>query len=330
VSTPIRWGILATGGIAAAFVQDLRLLPDAQVAAVGSRSAEAAEKFAATHGIPRAHGSWQALAEDPDVDVIYVATPHSAHHAAAMTCLRAGKATLCEKPLTVDLATATELVETARAGGVFFMEGMWTRCFPAIARARQLVADGAIGRVVSVHADFGVIAPDDPTHRLHAKELAGGALLDLGVYPVTLAHLFLGAPDEVRAWAEIGPYGTDRNTGMIFGYASGALAALTCSLMGDSQRAGVITGTQGRIELPRHFFMPQTLTVYRAGAWGTDDAEREVIDLPHDGRGFQFEAAEAHRCLRAGLTESPLVPLDESLSVMSTLDRVRAEIGLTY
>jgi predicted dehydrogenase len=332
VTTPVRWGILATGGIAAAFVNDLRLLPDAEVAAVGSRSAAAAERFAATHDIPRAHASWQALADDPDVDVVYVATPHSAHHAATLMALRAGKPTLTEKPVTVDLATATELVDLARRSGTFFMEAMWTRCFPAIARARELVAAGAIGRVTNVHADFGLIAPDDPLHRLHARELAGGALLDVGVYPVTLAHLFLGPPDEVRAWARLSRYGTDENTAMIFGYASGALASLTCSLVGDTQRTGVITGTEGRIDLPRNFFMPSQLTVHRAAA--TDGmaggAAAEVIDLPHEGLGYHFEAAEVQRCLRAGLTESPLAPLDETLSVMSTLDRVRAEIGLSY
>jgi predicted dehydrogenase len=332
VTTPIRWGILATGGIAAAFVNDLRLLPDAEVVAVGSRSAGAADRFAATHGIPRAYASWQALADDPDVDVVYVATPHSAHHAATLTTLRAGKPTLTEKPLTVDVATATELVELARSSGTFFMEAMWTRCLPAVARAQQLVAAGAIGRVTNVHADFGMVAPDDPAHRLHAKELAGGALLDVGVYPITLAHLFLGRPDEVRAWARLGPQGTDQNTAMIFGYASGALASLTCSLVGDTQRTGVITGTAGRIEFPRNFFMARQLTVYRADAGdGMGGSEAgEVIALPHDGLGYHFEAAEVHRCLRAGLTESPLVPLAETLAVMSTLDRVRAEIGLTY
>jgi predicted dehydrogenase len=323
VNTPIRWGILATGSIATTFVGDLRLLPDAEVAAVGSRSAEAAERLATTHGIPRAYGSWHELADDPDIDVVYVATPHSAHHAATLACLRAGKAVLTEKPLTVDLAGSVELVTLARDSGVFLMEAMWTRFFPAVARARQIVAEGGIGRVTSVHADFGLIAPDDPAHRLHARELAGGALLDVGVYPVTLAHMFLGPPDEVLAWADLGPQGVDRNTAMIFGYRSGALASLSCSLVGDTSRTGVITGTAGRIELPRNFFMPQSLTVYRG-------EEAEPIALPHDGMGYHFEAAEVHRCLREGLIESPLAPLSETLAVMSTLDLVRARIGVSY
>lgn len=321
--TPIRWGILATGRIAAAFVADLRLLHDASVVAVGSRSLAAARRFADAHGIGRAYGSWADLVADPEVDVVYVATPHSAHHAATLACLRAGKAALTEKPLTLDAAQAAELVEVARREGVFLMEAMWTRCFPAVAHARRLVDDGVIGRVTTVHADFGDLAPSDPGHRLLARELGGGALLDLGVYPVTLAHLFLGAPDSVRAWADVGPEGTDRNTAMILGYDSGALASLTCSLVGVTPTTAVITGTAGRIEFPPDFYRPDRLTVLRG-------AERQVVLLPHEGRGYQFEAAEVHRCLRAGLTESPLVPHDESVAVMRTLDRVRAEIGVTY
>lgn len=323
MSTPIRWGILATGSIATTFVRDLRLLPDAEVVAVGSRSAAAAERFAAVHNIPRAYGSWQELADDPDIDVVYVATPHSAHYTATLACLRAGKAALTEKPLTIDLAQADALIRQARRSGVFLMEAMWTRCFPAITRARTLAADGEIGRVTSVHADFGLVAPDDPTHRLHARELAGGALLDVGVYPVTLAHMFLGVPDEIAAWADLSQQGVDLNTGMVFGYATGALAALTCSLVGDTQRTAVITGTAGRIELPRDFFMAESFTVYRG-------EQAEVVTMPHEGAGYHFEAAEVHRCLRAGLTESTLVPLSETLAVMSILDRVRAQIGVRY
>jgi predicted dehydrogenase len=324
VSSTVKWGILATGGIATQFVNDLRLLPDAEVVAVGSRSDASARRFADTHGIPRAHGSWQGLAEDPEVDVIYVATPHSAHREATLACFRAGKAALTEKPVTVDLPGASELVEEARRAGVFFMEAMWTRCFPAVAKALALVADGAIGRVTGVHADFGFVGPDDPTHRLNARELAGGALLDLGIYPVTMAHLFLGAPDHVRAWADLGPTGVDRNTAIVLGYASGALASLTCSLVGDTPRTATVTGTAGRIEFTRDFFMPRGLVLRRG------DNDPETIDLPHDGNGYHFEAAEVQRCLRAGLLESPLVPHAETLAVMTTLDRVRAEIGLTY
>ena len=323
MTAPIRWGILATGGIAATFVDDLRYRPDAEVVAVGSRSDEAAEAFAAAHGIPRAHGSWQALADDPDVDVVYVATPHSAHVAATSILLNAGKPALTEKPISLDVAGATTLVELARARQVFLMEAMWTRFFPAVRHALDLVADGAIGRVTSVHSDFGFAAPDDPTHRLHAKALGGGATLDLGVYPVTITHLFLGPPDEVRAWADLGPEGTDRNTAMVFGYASGATATVTCSLVGQSPTIAVITGSEGFIELPSRFFMPRRVVLHR-------DDKAEVREFPVEGRGYHLEAAEVHECLRAGRLESGTMPHSETLAVMTTLDRVRAEIGVTY
>jgi predicted dehydrogenase len=324
MSDPIRWGILATGNIARAFVSDLRLMPDAKVTAVGSRSQEAADRFAAAHDVPRAHGSWEALASDPDVDVVYVATPHSAHHAASLACLRAGKAVLCEKPLTLDLAQTEDLVGTARSNAVFLMEAMWMRCFPAIHTICGLIADGAIGEMTAVHADFGMAAPVDTTHRLRARELGGGALLDVGVYPVTFAHLMLGSPERVEAWSRLTPEGVDENTGMIFGYASGAVAALTCSLVGDTPRTAAVTGTHGRIELPRNFYRPTGFTLARG------DAEPEYIPTPFDGLGYHFEAAEVHRCLREGLTESPVAPLAETLAVMSTLDTVRARIGVDY
>ena len=322
MTTPIRWGILSTGAIAATFVDDLRLLPEAVITAVGSRTEEAAKQFAATHGIPTAHGSWRALAEDPEVDVVYVATPHSGHVAATMTVLDAGKAALTEKPVALDAAQATGLFDAARERNLFLMEAMWTRFNPVVRRAQELVAAGAIGRVTSVSADFGFLAPDDETHRLHARALGGGALLDLGIYPATIAHLFLGPPDEIRAWADLGPQGTDRNTAMILGYASGALASLTCSLVSATPWLAVVAGTDGRIELPS-VMCPQHLTLHRGES-------TEVIDLSYRGKGYHFEAAEVNRCLREGLTESPTMPHAESLAVLTTLDRVRAQIGVSY
>jgi predicted dehydrogenase len=318
-----RWGILSTGHIAMKFVQDLALLADAEVAAVGSRSTEAAEAFATAHGIPRAHGSWQALAEDPEVDAIYVATPHVAHAEATLLCLRAGKPTLTEKPFTMDLRSSQMLVTTARERGVFLMEAMWMRCNPVIQRVQELVRQGVIGEPVSVHADFGLAGPFPQTHRLRALALGGGALLDLGIYPLTLTHLVLGAPASITAWARLGETGVDENTGALLGYASGAVAAITCSLVGDSACRAVITGTEGRIELPRNFYRPDAFDVYHG--------ERvERVRIPFDGFGYHFEAAEVHRCVREGLLESPVVPLDDTLSIMSSLDTIRAAIGVRY
>lgn len=332
MTDPIRWGILATGWNAARFVADLRLLPDAEVVAVGSRTQAAADAFAQRYGIPHAYGSWEELAADDRVDVVYVVNPQSAHHAATKLCLAAGRAVLCEKPFTLDLATARDLVDTAREAGLFLMEAMWTRCNPTIRRMVELIGDGAIGEVTSVHADFsfGPVAPD---HRLLNRPLGGGALLDLGVYPITLAHLALGKPDSIEAWASFTEGGVDENTGMLFGYATGALAALTCGLIGETGTRARITGRAGRIELPGPFFRPEQLTLRRTGAEPEvlrAGPEPEVFEAPLAGHGFVPEAEEVHRCLRNGLLESPLVPHGTTLEIMAILDEVRARIGLTF
>ncbi|ASW56942.1 Gfo/Idh/MocA family protein [Plantactinospora sp. KBS50] len=319
-----RWGILSTGGIAEQFVSDLRLLPDAEVLAVGSRTSQAARAFADRHGIPRAYGSWADLAADEDIDAVYVATPHSGHYDATMTCLTAGRAVLCEKPFTLDAATSEELVRTARDRGVFLMEAMWMRCNPDLLRMVDLIADGAIGSLTTVHADFGVGGPFPPEHRMRARALGGGALLDLGVYPVSLAHLLLGLPDQIRAWARLSDEGVDENTGVLLGYDSGALAALTCGITGETGVGATITGGAGRIELPGPFFRPDRITLHRAGH------EPEVIRTDMTGRGYQHEAAEVQRCLADGLIESPLVPHAATLEVMGLLDDIRAQIGVRY
>jgi predicted dehydrogenase len=320
----IRWGILGTGGIANAFAGDLPLAEGAVLAAVGSRTAPAAEAFALRHGIARAHGSWAALAADPDVDVVYVATPHAFHFDAALACLAGGKAVLCEKPMTLDLASAARLVQEARARGLFLMEAMWMRCNPAILRIAELIADGAIGSVTAVHADFGLQGPFAAAHRLRDPALGGGALLDLGVYPINLADLILGTPATVQSWAHLTPDGVDENTGVLLGYESGALAALTCGINGATRNAASITGTTGRIDLPPAFYGPRMFTLSRAGR------APEIMDFPFAGRGYQYEAAEVQRCLRAGEQESPLMPQTTTLEIMRLLDTIRAQIGVTY
>ncbi|WP_229401045.1 Gfo/Idh/MocA family protein [Micromonospora okii] len=319
-----RWGILATGHIAGRFAEDLRLVPGAELVAVGSRTPDGARRFADKHGAKRAYGSWAELAADDEVDVIYVATPHAAHHEATMTCLAAGRAVLVEKPFTLDLADSVELVEAARSRGVFLMEAMWMRTNPLVLRVVELIAEGAIGEVTSVQADFGVAGPFPPESRMRARALGGGALLDVGVYPVSLAHLLLGVPQHVRAWAKIGPEGVDENTGMIFGYDSGALATLSCGMVGATPLAASITGTTGRIDLPAPFFRPPSATLYR----GVGEPETIPADLT--GGGYQHEAAEVQRCLAEGLTESPLVPHATTLEVMGLLDAVREQIGVHY
>ncbi|MER7458934.1 Gfo/Idh/MocA family oxidoreductase [Micromonospora sp. NPDC126480] len=319
-----RWGILATGHIAGRFAEDLKLVPDAELVAVGSRTAESAERFAHRHGVPRAYASWAELAADPDLDVVYVATPHAAHHEAALTCLRAGRAVLLEKPFTLDLATSRELVETAHAAGVFLMEAMWMRVNPLIRQVCELVAEGAIGTVTSVRGDFGAAGPFPPEHRMRARALGGGALLDLGVYPLGLAHLLLGMPDHVHAWAKISPEGVDENTGIILGYDSGAVATLSCGIVGATALTASITGTGGRIDLPEPFYRPGSATLHRPGA------EPEVLTTELVGNGYQYEAVEVQRCLAEGRLESRLVPHSATLEVMALLDGIRAQIGVEY
>ncbi|MEV8334129.1 Gfo/Idh/MocA family oxidoreductase [Streptomyces niveus] len=319
-----RWGVLATGGIAATFTGDVQAMAGAEVVAVASRSEHSAKAFADRFGIPRAYGDWAGLVADPDVDIVYVATPHSAHRAAAGLALEAGKPVLCEKAFTLNAREAGELVALAGERGLFLMEAMWMYCSPVVRRMTELIADGAIGEVRTVQADFGLQGPFAPEHRLRDPALGGGALLDLGVYPVSFAQLILGEPDRVQADALLSPEGVDLNTGMLLGWDSGATALLSCSVTARTASTATVTGTAGRIELPSGFFHPDAFVLHREGR----DPERHAVESPLTG--MQHEAAEVSRCLRAGEKESPLVPLAGSLAVMRTLDAVRERVGVRY
>jgi predicted dehydrogenase len=323
----VRWGILATGGIAAAFTADLVDLPDAEVVAVGSRSEASAREFAERFAIPRAYGDWASLAADEDVDVVYVATPHAAHRAAAGLCLEAGRNVLCEKPFTLNVRQAEELVALARARGRFLMEAMWMHCNPLVRRLKGLVEDGAIGEVRTVQADFGLAGPFPPAHRLRDPAQGGGALLDLGVYPVSFAQLLLGEPSRVTASAVLSEEGVDLQTGALLSWDGGALASVHCSIVGGTGVTASVTGSRGRIDVPNGFFHPDRFVLHRDGR----DPEEFAAD-PADGprTSFRHEAKEVMRALRAGETESPLVPLDGTLAVMRTLDAIRDRVGVRY
>ncbi|MFJ9800849.1 Gfo/Idh/MocA family protein [Streptomyces wuyuanensis] len=321
----IRWGILATGPMAAAFTEDLRTIPGADVVAVGSRSRQSAQVFADRFSIPRAYGDWQDLADDPDVDVVYVATPHAHHLAAAAVCLEGGKAVLCEKPFALNRSQTASMIATAEDRSLFLMEGMWTFVNPLVRRARELIGDGLIGDVTSVHADFSARVPVVPGSRLRDPAAGGGALLDLGTYPVSFAHHFLGAPDHVSAWAHLNDSGVDETTAMVLGYDSGAVAVLSCSLAFGSATGAVVYGTAGRIEFPADFYNPRRFVLHR------DGREPQVVEAePQPGNGYAHQALEVMRCLREKRTESALVPLRGSLDIMSTLDKVRALVGVRY
>ena len=322
---PVRWGILATGGIAHAFVQDLALQPGCEVVAVGSRSRTSAEGFGDEFGVPHRHASYQALVDDPDVDAVYVATPHPGHHAAALLAINAGKAVLVEKPFAMDAAQAREMIDAARERGTFLMEAMWTRFLPHIARLREILAAGTLGDVVYLTAEHGQWFAADPRSRLFAPDLGGGALLDLGIYPVSFASLVLGSPARITAVSDRAFTGVDATTSMIFQYDGGAHAVLTTTLRAASGNPAAIYGTAARMEIDGWFYTPTTFRVI-----ARDGAELEHFDQPYTGRGLRGQAAEVGRCLRAGLLESPLMPLDETYTIMQAMDEVRRQIGLSY
>jgi predicted dehydrogenase len=320
---PIRWGILGTGRIAELFVQGLAVLPDAEVVAVASRAPETAEAFGERFGVPRRHGEYAALAADEEVDVVYVATPHSVHRDATLLCLDAGKAVLCEKPFALNAAEAREMIAAARRHGLFLMEAMWTRFAPAMVELRRLLADGVLGDVRLLTADLGWRFDPDPRHRLYDPQLGGGALLDLGVYPVSLASMVLGNPSAVSAVATLAETGVDAQTAVLLRHPGDRLAVLSCSMQAALPIHAAIVGSEARVEI-RNWYNPGGFVLRRDGA----DPERFAFSRA--GNGMEYEAAEVGRCLRAGALESAVMPLDETLTIMRTLDRVRAQIGLRY
>jgi predicted dehydrogenase len=316
---PLRWGLVGTGWIADSFAADLACTDSGRVVAVGSRRIETANRFADRFEIPNRHASYEALVADPDVDVVYVATPHPMHHPNTLLALNAGKPVLVEKPFTMNAAEARELVALARAEKLFCMEAMWTRFLPHVAQIRRLVAAGALGEIVTVSADHGQWFAQDPGFRLFAPELGGGALLDLGVYPVSFASMLLGAPDTITALVDPAFTGVDGQTSMLLGYASGAQAVLSCTSLARSPTRAAIVGTEARIEIDGDFYTPSPFTLI------TRSGERTRYDEPHQGRGLWYQADEVARCLREGLLESPLMPLEESISIMQTMDAVLAQ-----
>jgi predicted dehydrogenase len=320
---PVRWGFLATGKIARGFAQNLALLPEATIAAVAARRLEDAEAFAREYGAAAAYGSYQQLVEDPEVDVVYVATPHALHRDHVLLAFEAGKPVLCEKPLTVNAAEAEELVAEARRRRVFFMEAMWMRCNPLIRRLRQLLSTGELGVVRQVRADLGFVVDRPETDRLLDPALGGGALLDMGVYPLNFAHLFLGEPDQVAAAAVLAPSGIDLDISLSLGYASGAVSSLSCSMTSWSPRTASIATEVGRLDLAAPFHHPTVAT------WTRGEDVHEISE-PVIGTGLANEALEVVRCLRTGEIESPLVPLDETLGLMRLMDRIRTQVGVEY
>ena len=324
MNTPIRWGILGTGVIAKKFAEGLQSLSDARLTAVGSRSANAAETFGRQFDIARRHASYAALAGDPEVDVIYVATPHQCHKENSSLALNAGKAVLCEKPFTINAAEARAVIEFARQRKLFLMGAMGTRFFPAMTKLRELLRDGTIGEVRFLTADFGFRDDSRGAGRLFDPAYGGGALLDVGVYTVSLASMIFGAPNRISGMANLGATGVDEEATMTLGHANGGMAVLATSLRADTPQEAWITGTTGRIRIHAPFWCPTALTLSRAGQ------PDEHLTFPLAANGYQYQATAVMECLRSGKLECDVMPLDESLAILRTLDTLRAQWGVKY
>ena len=321
----LRWGILGTGGIARLFTTDLNLT-GFTVAAVGSRTQEAADAFAGEFGIPRAHGSYEALVSDPEVDAIYVSTPHPFHAENALLALEHGKHVLVEKPFTLNAAEARRVVELAAEKGLVVLEAMWTRWLPHMVRVRELIASGALGEVRALIADHDQKLPADPAHRINAPELGGGALLDLGIYPVSFAWDVFGEPSSVHAISSpTASTGVDRQTAIILGFPGGEQAVLHTQLDARGPSTAVIVGTEARIQIDPVWYTPTSFTLVDSTDTVLERFEQEV-----QGRGMQFQAHELERLVAEGASATDNLPPEQTVGIMGTLDEIRRQIGLRY
>jgi predicted dehydrogenase len=323
VTAAVRWGVAGPGGIATRFAEAMRVATGGEITAVASRSLDRAEAYADRFGVPTRYGDYGSLAADPDVDAVYVATPHSCHEADTRLFVDGGKHVLCEKAFALDSAQARRMVGAARARGVFLMEAMWSRFLPAYRVLVDLVAEGRIGAPQLVEADFGFRMPVMPEHRLFDPALGGGALLDLGVYPVQLCHLLFGPPVRVRADGVVGETGVDEQLAAVLHHPGGGLGVVKAAIRVPLACRARISGTDGWIDLPAFMHCPDAVLV--SDATGT-----ERIDASFEGDGLRFQIEEVHRCLAAGLTESAVMPLDATLAVMDALDAIGAQIGVGF
>ncbi|ULO06750.1 Gfo/Idh/MocA family oxidoreductase [Paenibacillus sp. 19GGS1-52] len=321
----VKWGILSTGWIAHQFVTDLAHASNGVAYAVGSRTQESADEFAKNHGVPVAYATYEELVNDPEVDAVYIGTPHPFHKDNVLLALRAGKAVLCEKPFTVNSGELEEIVAYAREQKLFLMEAMWARCIPAIIKIKEWLAAGRIGDVRLIKADLGFRSEWNPEGRLLNPKLGGGALLDVGIYPISFASMIFGPnPESISSTVHIGETGVDEHFSLLLSYGGGRTASLNGGIRLNLQEDAQIYGTEGRIVLPENVVNPRSAVLYVGD---------KIVETFEDDRlsiGYAFEAEEVGRCLQAGLTESSAITLDESLAIMKLLDQIRASWGLTY
>ena len=323
MTKPIRWGILGTGSIAHTFTKALRDDTDsADVVAVGSRTEAEASSFAETFGIERAYSSYEALAADPDVEVMYIATPHVAHKANTLLCLDAGKHVLCEKPMGLNQTEVQEMVRAARDKELFLMEALWTRFLPHMTKLKRLVDEGALGELRMLQASFGFRIPVDVGSRLFDPHLGGGSLLDVGVYSVMLAQWLFGTPEKVVSFANLGETGVDEETAFMLRYRGGQVAQLSSAVRLQLPDSLTLIGTEG-IALSPDWWRPSSLEIKR---W----RRSEIFRPECRGSGYAYEAEEVARCVRAGKLESAAAPHEDSLAIHATLDELRRQWGLVY
>jgi len=324
MSETIRLGILGTGNMARAFATGLRHAPAIRLSAVASRSAEAAAGFAREFNAPRHYADYAALAADPEIDLVYIATPHSRHMQDSLMCLDAGKAVLCEKPFAINAGEARQVIARAREKNLFLMEAMWTRYIPSVVRLRELLSENAIGNVQLMLAGGAFMPAFNPQAYLFRPDLGGGVLLDAGVYLVSASSMVFGTPSRIVAAGSKGQTGVDEHDAFVLEHPNGALASCFVSLRASMSPEMTLMGDRGKIRVHAPVFAPRQLTLSLAGK------ADEVLDFPFEGNGYQFEAIEVARCMLAGETESAIMPLDETLAIMQTMDQIRQQLQLTY
>ncbi|MEO3946903.1 Gfo/Idh/MocA family oxidoreductase [Gorillibacterium sp. CAU 1737] len=320
----IKWGILGAGWISSKFVRDLAYAEGAEVTAVAARSLEKAAAFAKEYGIPRAYGSYEELANAPDVDAIYIGTIHPAHHENLLTCLKAGKAVLCEKPFTMTAAEAREAVQVAEENGAFLMEAMWSRFLPPLRQVSEWLAEGRIGEVRLLKADFGFNTDWNPEGRLLDPKQGGGALMDAGIYPISLASFVFGRkPNTIQSTVHMGETGVDEHFSLLFDYGDGKTALLSAAVRLYMGEDAWILGTKGRIYLPRFLFADRATLLVEG------EEPVEFVD-ERKAEGYCFEAEEVMNSLREGKKQSDIMPLAETVAIMETLDSIRKEWKLVF
>jgi len=320
----VRLGILGTGNMAHNFASGLRHADNVELVAVASRDRQSAQRFSDEFELASHYSSYQSLADCADIQLVYIATPHSCHLENSLMCLEAGKAVLCEKPFAINAIEAGIMIAKAREKQLFLMEAMWTRYIPAIVKLRELLAENIIGNVQLMIAGGAFMPAYDPDAYLFRPDLGGGVLLDAGVYLVSLASMLFGAPVSIQAAGELGKSGVDEHDAVLLHHGAGALASLFVSLRASASPEFTLFGAAGRIRVHAPLFAPSRLTISVTGA------EEQTVDLPFSGNGYQFQAMEAARCILAGQNESNVMPLDESLAIMQTMDEIRHQIGMKY